>query len=142
MANIAEGFAPHDRSSPFTDPFEPLYARRDETQFSLGTVVRDIHCNSRGLVHGGFIATLADNAMGLTCGYALAREARHILSMVTINLGVDYIGQAKIGNWIQTDSRVVKLGGSLAFVETKLLSDDKIVARANATFKIKTKPAA
>lgn len=136
--SIPDGFAPHKRRSPFTDPFEPLYARLDDGQMSLGTVVRDLHCNSRGLVHGGFIATLADNAMGLTCGHALEKDGRKILGMVTVNLVIDYVGQAKIDEWLQTDSEIVKLGGSLVFVSTTLRTDAAIVARANATFKIKT----
>jgi acyl-coenzyme A thioesterase PaaI-like protein len=28
--------------------------------------LRAVHCNSRGFVHGGVIAALADNAMGLS----------------------------------------------------------------------------
>lgn len=135
---IPNGFVPHSRRSPFTDPFEPLYARVSPDQYSLGTLLRDIHCNSRGLVHGGFIATLADNAMGLTCGYDLGRAGKTVSAMVTVNLSVDYVGRAKVGDWLQTDSRIVKRGASLAFVETRLISADDIVARANATFKFKT----
>lgn len=138
MTDIPKGFAPHDRRSPFTDPMEPIYARVDADQYQLGTPVRAELCNSRGLVHGGFIATLADNAMGLSCGVALAGQGRKVLGMVTVNLSVDYVGQAKVGDWLQTDSRVVKLGGSLAFVEARLMSGETVIARANATFKIKT----
>ena len=138
MTEAPNGFKPHTRSSPFTDPLEPIYAHIDATQYRLGTYVREEHSNSRGLVHGGFLATLADNAMGLTCGVALAAEDRTVLGMVTINLSLDYVGQAKIGDWLQTESRIVKLGGTLGFVESQILANDSPVARANATFKIKT----
>ena len=138
MTEAPNGFKSHTRSSPFTDPLEPIYAHIDSAQYRLGTYVRDAHCNSRGLVHGGFLATLADNAMGLTCGVSLAADNRKILGMVTINLSLDYVGQAKIGDWLQTDSRIVKLSGSLGFVESQILANDRPVARANATFKIKT----
>jgi len=137
-ANPPKGFKPHTRRSPFTDPFEPLFARIDERQYALGTRLREVHCNSRGLVHGGFIAAIADNAMGLSCGLALTQGGRKVTGMVTVNLSVDYVGQAKVGDWLETDSTVVKLGGSLAFLETRLISGDTVVARANATFKIKT----
>lgn len=137
-ANPPAGFNPHARRSPFTDPFEPLFARINADDYSLGTRLRPVHCNSRGLVHGGFIATLADNAMGLSCGLALSQAGRKVLGMVTVNLAVDYVGRAKVGDWLETHSTMVKLGGSLAFVETRLLSNDTIVARANATFKVKT----
>ncbi|WP_371398691.1 PaaI family thioesterase [Algimonas porphyrae] len=135
---VPDGFVPHDRPSPFTNSMEPIFARIAADQYALGTQLRAEHCNSRGLVHGGFIATLADNAMGLTCGLALMAGGRTIRNMVTVNLSIDYVGQAQIGDWLQTDSRVVKLGRSLAFVETHLLSGATIVSRASATFKIKT----
>lgn len=138
MTDIPEGFSPHTRQSPFTDPFEPIYARITSDQYSLGTRLRPVHCNSRGLVHGGFIATLADNAMGLSCVAALIADGRQLLGMVTVNLSIDYVGQATIGDWLQTESQIIKLGGSLVFADTKLISGDALVARGNATFKIKT----
>lgn len=137
-ANAPDGFIPHSRRSPFTDPFEPLFAKVDGENYSLGTRLRPVHCNSRGLVHGGFIATLADNAMGLSCGVALSQAGRKVLGMVTVNLAVDYVGQAKLGDWLETQSTVIKLGGTLAFLETRLVSNGVTVARANATFKVKT----
>lgn len=136
MSGIPDGFGPHPRKSKFTDPWEPLYSRRSDAQWSLGTVLRDVHCNSRGLVHGGFIATLADNAMGLSAALALGAKSIPFKGLVTVNLSVDYVGQARVGDWIETDSRIVRAGRSLAFVETRLISKGKTVARANATFKV------
>ena len=89
-------------------------------------------------MHGGCIATLVDNAMGLTCLVGLKAEGRTVQSMVTVNLSIDYVGQARLGDWLETDSSVVKLGGSLAFVQTVVRSGGTVVARANATFKMKT----
>ena len=63
-----EGFAPHFRSSPLTDPWEPILSRIDPGEaVRLGLELRPAHCNGRGFVHGGLIAALADNAMGLSC---------------------------------------------------------------------------
>lgn len=138
MTDLPDGFAKHGRSSPFTDPLEPLYAKIETDQYRLGAYLKADHCNSRGLVHGGFIATLADNAMGLTCHMALTSAGRKPLGLVTVNLSIDYVGQAKIGDWLETNSSVVKIGGSLGFVQTRLMAGDALVARANATFKIKT----
>ena len=136
MTNIPETYAPHFRKSAFTDPWEPLYSRVSPTQVSLGTVLRDAHCNSRGIIHGGFISAIADNAMGLTCVAQMKAQGRKVTSLVTVNLNVDFTGMAKIGEWIFTESEIVKLGGNLSFVRCQLKTPDAIVARANATFKI------
>lgn len=136
MSLIPETYAPHFRKSAFTDPWEPLYSRVDAEQISLGTVLRDAHCNSRGIIHGGFISAIADNAMGLSCVQIMKEQGREVKSLVTVNLNVDFTGMAKVGEWIATDSEVVKLGGSLGFVRTRLVTEKGVIARANATFKL------
>ena len=66
-----EGFQPHFRKSPLTDPWEPLYSKVLPDRVVIGLYVREPHTNSRGMLHGGLIAALADNAMGLSCGQVL-----------------------------------------------------------------------
>ncbi|MEP3654373.1 MAG: PaaI family thioesterase [Litorimonas sp.] len=136
MTLIPEGYSPHFRKSAFTDPWEPLYSDVSPKQISLGTVLREAHCNSRGIIHGGFISAIADNAMGLSCVQVMKNEGRDVKSLVTVNLSVDFTGMAKVGEWIATDSEVVKLGGSLGFVRTRLVTETGPIARANATFKL------
>ena len=65
------GFAPHDRKSPLTDPWEPLFSRNAGDAVVLGLRAGPAHTNSRGFVHGGLISALADNAMGLSCARKL-----------------------------------------------------------------------
>src|ERR1700674_4784763 len=108
-----EGFAPHFRKSPVTDAWEPLFSRRIDRTVQIGLVLRSAHCNSRGLPHGGVIAALADNAMGLSCGSAL----QSVQGLVTVSLSVDYVGAAKIGQWVQIEPRVLKTGKSMAFAD-------------------------
>lgn len=136
MSLIPDTYAPHFRKSAFTDPWEPLYSQVTPEQISLGTVLREAHCNSRGIIHGGFISAIADNAMGLSCVQIMKGKGREVKSLVTVNLSVDFTGMAKVGEWIATESEVVKLGGSLGFVRTRLLTDKGTIARANATFKL------
>lgn len=136
MINIPNGYTPHFRKSAFTDPWEPLYSSVTSEQISLGTLLRDAHCNSRGIIHGGFISAIADNAMGLTCATRMKADGRAVKGLVTVNLSVDFTGMAKTGDWIFTQSEIVKLGGSLGFVRCQLNTPDAIVARANATFKL------
>ncbi|MFN3609210.1 MAG: PaaI family thioesterase [Hyphomonas sp.] len=139
MAELAipDGYTPHFRKSRFTDPWEPLYSKTEARQVSIGLVLSEAHCNSRGLVHGGLIASLADNAMGLSCVAALNDEERTPPSgLVTITLSTDYLGAAKIGQWLATDTHFVKTGGSICFADCLVRADGVPVARASATFKV------
>jgi len=127
-----EGFAPHFRKSPVTDPWEPLFSRRIDGAVQLGLRVGAPHCNSRGALHGGVIATLTDNAMGLSVGAALPS----VEGLVTVNLSVDYIGGAKSGQWLQVEPRTLKVGSSMAFADALVTADGATIARASASFRI------
>ena len=135
--DVPAGFGRHFRTSPFTDPWEPLFSRRESRKVVIGVRLRKEHCNSRGLVHGGLIASLADNAMGLSAGEALKAEGRaNLKGLVTVSLATDYMGRARIGSWLDVDTHFVKTGGSLCFTDSLVLADGEPVARASASFKI------
>ncbi|MBK8196814.1 MAG: PaaI family thioesterase [Acidobacteria bacterium] len=132
-----EGYAPHFRKSRFTDPWEPLFSRSGEREVSIGLRLGEAHCNSRGLVHGGLIAAIADNAMGLSCGAALASEGHAAPGgLVTVTLSTDYLGTARLGQWFATHTHFVKTGRSLCFADCLVQADGRPIARANATFKV------
>jgi uncharacterized protein (TIGR00369 family) len=131
-ADIPEGFEPHFRKSPLTDPWEPIYSRRTADAVVIGLRLAIPHTNSRGLIHGGLIAALADNAMGLSCGVKLDGGAR----LVTVGLAVDFTGTAQIGQWLAIESEVIKTGGTLCFAQSRVTADGAVIARANGTFRV------
>jgi uncharacterized protein (TIGR00369 family) len=135
---VPESFVPHVRKSPLTDPWEPLYARQLSDRLVLGVRVRPEHCNSRSMPHGGFLAALADNAMGLSLGVNLAAARQPAGGLVTVSLTLDYLGSAKLGQWLEFDTDFVKLGRSICFAEATVSADGEPVARARATFKLLT----
>jgi len=120
------------RKSPVTAPWEPLYSRKVDGTVQIGLHLREAHCNSRGLLHGGVIAALADNAMGLSCGASLPS----IEGLVTVSLAVDYAGSARIGQWLQIEPRVLKTGKSMGFADALITADGAVIARASATFRV------
>lgn len=132
------GFERHDRRSPVTDPWEPLYRRLSGDAVVLGVRAGAQHCNSRGFVHGGLISALADNAMGLSCARRMGGDA----SLLTVNLSVDFLGAALTGQWLEFDTVFVKPGGTLAFAQAFVTADGQPCARANAVFRVLRKMAA
>jgi len=135
MPNVPNGFQPHFRKSPVTDPWEPLYSRTRSDGVDLLFEVRQAHCNSRGFLHGGVLASLCDNAMGLSLAMALADRVPQV---VTINLAVDYLDSAKLGDTVLIEPRIVRSGGSIGVCDALVRVSDVAIARANATFRIKT----
>lgn len=133
---IPQGFEPHFRKPKFTEPWEPIYSRVDDDQVRLGVMVREVHCNTKGVVHGGFLATLADYAIGLCVGRGLEEIGREHTGIATASLNIDYLGRAGVGDWIHTDVDVIKLGSTLCTANCIVVSADGPVARANATFRV------
>ena len=130
--NFPEGFEPHFRRSPLTDPWEPLYSKRTDLAVVIGLRLAKPHTNGRGLIHGGLIAALADNAMGYSCAQRMGGTA----SLVTIGLAVDFVGSAKVGQWLTVESDVIRTGSTICFAQSLVKADDIVIARANATFRV------
>ena len=53
MTGIPEGFEPHFRKSPLTDPWEPLYSKRTDDAVILGLRLAKPHTNARGFAMAG-----------------------------------------------------------------------------------------
>lgn len=136
-ADIPEGFEPHFRKSPFTDPWEPLYSKRTDKAVIMGLRLAKPHTNARGLIHGGLIASLADNAMGYSC----AQATGWVSSFVTISLSIDFTGGAGIGQWLSVESDVIRTGRTICFAQSLIKADDVVIARANGTFRVVKKEA-
>jgi uncharacterized protein (TIGR00369 family) len=130
--DIPEGFEPHFRKSPFTDPWEPLYSKKTDKAVIMGLRLAKPHTNARGLIHGGLIASLADNAMGYSCAQAMGWAA----SLLTISLAVDFVGSAEIGQWLAVESEVIRTGSTICFAQSLIKADDAVIARANGTFRV------
>ncbi len=61
---VPEGFAPHFRKSGLTDPWEPLYSRRD-----AGVIIALRAAEAQQRLRTWRTADgVTDNAMGLSCG--------------------------------------------------------------------------
>ncbi len=131
------GYQPHTRHSPLTDPWEPLFARATADAVFLALEVREAHCNSRGFAHGGLISALADNAMGLSA----VRQARKTpgtekVSAVTVSLTLDFIDTAKVGDWLEFQPSLLKVGRTLAFVDCRVVCGERLVAHGSASFRM------
>lgn len=129
-SSLPPGFEKHARRSGLTDPWEPLYSRHLADAVHLGWWAGPAHANSRGRVHGGLLTALADNAMGLSCAQVSGESA----GLVTVNLGMDFVAAARMGQWIEIRPTVVKAGRQLSFASAVVLADERICARAHATF--------
>jgi molybdopterin converting factor subunit 1 len=94
--------------------------------------VTDELLNPAGMVQGGFVTAMLDEAMGPA---ALAQLGPgHLIP--TLELKVSFIRPALPGRFV-SDGRVVHLGRSVAFLEGRLTDDEgNLVATATATARV------
>ena len=129
---IPEGFAPLARLSPVIEMIGPVYRRGEGAGLVLGLRAERKHCNTRGTVHGGILATLADIALG----YSLAFSTNPPTAAVTTSLSLEFAGSVKSGDWIEAAVDFHKLGKRLAFANCYISAEGKRVARASAVFAV------
>ncbi|KAK4106890.1 Thioesterase/thiol ester dehydrase-isomerase [Parathielavia hyrcaniae] len=78
------------------------------------------HLNSSGSIHGGVSATLVDWAGGL----AIAAWDLRASTGVSVDISVSYLSGARLGDEVEVEGRVEKVGGSLAFTEVRVFKVD------------------
>jgi hypothetical protein len=130
-SDIPDGFTRHSRPSP--SPRRGADLRKNHARRG------DHRAADRGGAHQfararpwGLINSLADNAMGLSCGHKLGESSR----LLTASLAIDFVGPAKVGQWLSVESEVIKTGRSLCFAQCLVKADGITVARANGSFSV------
>ncbi len=103
------------RTSPVLDLIGPLYCRGEGVDLVVGLRVGAKHCNARGTVHGGILATLADVALGYTIAFSSTPPA---------SLATNF----------EAHVDVQKRGSRLSFANCYITVNGQRIARASAVF--------
>lgn len=134
MADVPAGFQRVDPFDRIMGAFDPLYMRQEADGVALGFRVGPQHCNPSGHCHGGTWATMADIVMGVNVGFATGRSGP------TVSLGIDFLGPAAEGQWVEGRAEILRWTPNLAFAECRFTADGAISLRANAVFRRKVAP--
>lgn len=131
---IPEGFAPVPRrGGAFLDAaLGPLYMKSDGAAKVFGLRIGERHLNSRGIAHGGMLATLADTVLGI----ALATSRTPPNPMVTVSLTTDFADAARDGDWVEARVDIQKIGTRLAFANCYLAVGARRILRASGVFAV------
>ncbi len=96
-------------------------------------IVREDMTNPLGTLHGGATAAIIDDIIGLT-----AATLGHENFYVTVNLSIDYLSGAKVGDTILAQSHTLREGKNISNIECMVKhSDGKIIAKGSSNM-IKT----
>ncbi len=90
--------------------------------------VRPEFTNPIGILHGGVIAGIIDELIGVT-SFTLGKDG----FFVAINLNVDFLRPGNVGEVLTVRTLVVRSGKSMAHVEAKITNaEGKLVAKATS----------
>ncbi|XP_030760893.1 acyl-coenzyme A thioesterase 13-like [Sitophilus oryzae] len=78
--------------------------------------VEDEHTNALGTLHGGLSATLVDGVST----YALMTHKYGQVPNVSVNINMEYIKGAKVGDEVQILANTIRVGKTLAFLEVAI----------------------
>jgi uncharacterized protein (TIGR00369 family) len=100
----------------------------DEDHLKMQFSVEAYMLNPIGILHGGITATMLDELMG-AAGFLLGRPTGY----ATVNMHVDYLRSAKLGDSITGEGRVIRAGKSVIHTEARLFTpDEKLIAKASS----------
>ena len=128
--DVPDGFAPFPNQGPFLEHIGPIHVREDGGELRLGLRAEERHANHRGTVQGGVLSTFADFALGR----AIDADAEDDKDRATVSLTVDFLKPGKPGDWIESRTRVDRVGGTLSFADCSLMVEGKEIVRARAVW--------
>lgn len=100
----------------------------NEGQLIFEFTILETQLNPNGILHGGVIATMLDELMG-GATWTLNKP----YPFATINLQVDYLSPAKVGEVIRGEANVIKAGSTIVHAEAKLYnSKNLVIAKATS----------
>ncbi|GJE59678.1 PaaI family thioesterase [Methylobacterium trifolii] len=117
------------RDAGFIAHVGPVYRRAGDGAYAFRAA--RIHANLIEVVHGGMLMSFADRALGET-----AMRAADGANCVTIQMEMQFVDVARLGDWIEVLPQVVKRTGSLVFLRTDLREGQRLIATATGVWKI------
>jgi acyl-CoA thioesterase len=125
------------RASPFLAQLGASLAERSDGHARLELTVEDSHLRTRGIAHGGVIASLLDTAMGV----AVSTKTPEGCFPVTAQLNVNFIRPAWNGEKLAILGDVRHSGRTTAVAMGEIRTDSGVlVATSSGTFTFVTDP--
>ncbi|WP_455287062.1 PaaI family thioesterase [Cupriavidus necator] len=128
--DLPQGFVPLRQLGGYMANFGQLYLHAERR--TLAVRIDESHLNNLGIPHGGMLATLADTAIGMM----MSLETGRAKSAVTVNLSLDYLDSARLGDWVEARVEFDKLGSRLRYGTCRLVSGERCLLRATAIFAV------
>ncbi|HLN04878.1 MAG TPA: PaaI family thioesterase [Acidimicrobiales bacterium] len=93
--------------------------------------------NPAGILQGGFLAAIADSAMGAAAVTYAAQEPGRKVSSANVELKASFLRPARVGTILTCRACVISGGDRVVFCEAEISDEeDRLVAKASSTYVI------
>ncbi len=126
-----------DRSSNFSAMVGATREEGGEGHARMSLVLEEKHTNPNGVVHGGVLCTLMDEACGWAVMTVRGIEAMVAAPHATVDMNVSFLSGARPGDRLTIEARALRVGRSVAFAEAEVRrNEDTLIAKGRFTFVI------
>ena len=126
------GYEPLPVGSGFNVYLGPIYGKLSGGRLRLGMRIGKRHINPHGTCHGGVLASFADMQV-----YSSQKDEPSLRETLlpTINMSLDYIAPALLGDWLEGDTGLLRATKTMLFQQAVMTVGDRIVLRASCIYR-------
>lgn len=132
MTDIPEGFEPSGFRGTYLNDVGPYFVKPSATGLIVGLRITDKHINYVDIAHGGVLTTLADVALSLQ----VHRSEEPWLAVTTISLNTNFLGAAKLGDWLEAQAHIDRMGKRIAYTHGQINAGDRAIMTMSGVFNV------
>ena len=126
------------QSSAFVEHIGAKLEEMSEGYMRLSVLLQAHHTNPNGVMHGGVVTTLMDEALGGVIASVRGMEVMRSTPHSTVEMNASFLATARPGDRVVVEGRVLRLGKSIAFGEAEAhRGDGELIAKGRLTFAIR-----
>jgi len=124
--------------SPFLDLIGGQVEEWREGYVRMALALMPHHTNPHGVMHGGVITSLMDEAVGGVIASVRGIDVMKAAPHATVEMNASFMAGARPGDEIVVEARVLRLGKTVAFAEAEARrrGEDELIAKGRFTFVI------
>lgn len=130
----AAGWERHEVPEGFVSLLGPIWRQAEGEALRFAIVAGRSHLNSAGTIHGGFLITFADQALGW-----LVRNEIKETPRATVQLDIHFLHPARPGDLVEASGRVVRRTRSMVFMRGGLSVGSQAVLAAHGIWKLRSR---
>lgn len=132
MSDIPEGFKLSGFAGKYLGMVGPYFTKKTEASILVGLRIEEQHINYVDIAHGGVLATLADVALSLQAH----RAEDPPLNATTISLTTNFLGPAKLGDWLEAEGRIDRMGKRVCYASGEIRTGNRVIMTMTGVFNI------